>query len=219
MSRFGVYVRSTVGRKAVAAVTGVIMVLFVMLHALGNLLIYQSPAALNQYAAFLKEKPGLLWPARFILLAAVVLHTWAVLSLAARNRAARPVDYHRTTPQAATFASRNIVVTGVLLFGFIVFHILHFTTGTILPSTFTPDDVSGNVVRGFQVWWVSALYLVAMIGLGLHLYHGLWGSPRTLGVERPYAPAHQPIPQVIAIVVWLLFTSIPVAVLTGYLHL
>ncbi len=219
MTRFGVYFRSTVGRKAVAAVTGVIMVLFIIQHALGNLLIYQSAANLNRYAAFLKDKPGIVWPVRIILLTAVALHVWAVMSLAAQNRAARPVGYAKRTPQASTLASRNILVTGLLLLAFIVFHILHFTTGTILPSTHMPMDVYGNVVRGFRIWWVALFYFVAMVGLGMHLYHGLWGSPRTLGVENPYAPAHKPIPQIIAIVVWALFTSIPVAVVIGYLHL
>lgn len=219
MTRFGVYFRSTVGKKTIMGVTGVVMVLFVIQHALGNLLIYQSPMNLNRYAIFLKDKPGILWPARLVLLASVALHFWAAFSLTRRNRAARPVGYHKTTPQASTLASRSILVTGLLLAGFIVFHILHLTTGTLVAWTFLPMDVYGNVVRGFQIWWVSAIYLLAMVALGFHLYHGLWGSPRTLGLENPYAPAHKPIPQILAIVVWLLFTSIPVAVLTGFLHL
>ncbi|MBK6421883.1 MAG: succinate dehydrogenase cytochrome b subunit [Gemmatimonadetes bacterium] len=218
MDRFRVYFRSTVGRKAIMGITGTILALFAVQHVLGNLLIYQSSINLNRYALFLKDKPGILWPARIVLLVSVLLHIVTALQLILRSRAARPVPYARQVPQASTLAGRTIRFSGAFLLFFIVFHILHLTTGTILPETHLPMDVFGNVVRGFRVWWVSAIYLVAMICLALHLYHGLWASPRTLGLEPPYAPKHQPLPQIVALLVWLGFTSIPVAVLLGYLH-
>lgn len=217
--QFRDYFRSPVGQKAIMAVTGTILMLFAIQHVLGNLLIYQSASNLNRYAIFLKDKPGILWPARIVLFVSVVLHIITATQLTLKAKHARPVGYAKLDPQGSTLGSRTIRAGGVILLFFIVFHIMHLTIGAILPQDFMPMDVYGNVVRGFQVWWVAAVYLIGMIALGLHLYHGFWASPRTLGLEPPYAPRHRPIPQILALLVWGAFTSIPVAVIIGYLHL
>lgn len=209
---------SLIGKKIIMGLTGVVMVLFVMQHMLGNLVIYQSTAMLNTYAFFLKSKPGLVWPARLVLLATVVLHATTAWQLAQRSRRARPHGYAMYEPQASTFASRTIRWGGVGLLLFIVFHILHLTTGTILPATFQETDAAGNVIRGFRHWWVSAIYLAAMGLLVLHLYHGLYSSPRTLGAVRPFAPMRRAAATVIALAVGLGFASIPLAVLAGILR-
>jgi succinate dehydrogenase / fumarate reductase cytochrome b subunit len=210
---------SNVGKKVVMGATGVIMVLFVVTHVLGVLTIFQSHTAINTYAYFLKSKPGLVWPARFVLLSTVVLHAITALQLRNRSRAARPQGYESYEPQVSTLAARTIRWGGVLLAVFIVFHILHFTTGTLFPAEYRETDVAGNVIRGFSNWWVSAFYVVAMLALGLHLYHGLWSSPRSLGVPYPAAPLRRKVAYVLAILVAGGFIAIPLGVLAGILQL
>jgi succinate dehydrogenase / fumarate reductase cytochrome b subunit len=208
--------RSTLVKRIVMAVTGLIMVGFIIGHVFGNLLIFRGPDALNHYAAFLKGLGELLWLARAILLVSVVLHVVAAVQLTRLAHAARPVGYHRRHPQVSTFAARTIRWGGALILLFVVLHVLHFTTGTIHPVRFSADDVYANVVGSFRVWWVSAFYIAAMIALALHLYHGAWSSFRTLGVSRTRSdPLHRNVATVVAAFVWFGFTAIPVAVLLG----
>ena len=146
----GLY-RSTIGKKAIMAVTGLIMVGFVVGHVLGNLLVFRGPERLNEYAALLRSTGGLLWAVRAVLLAAVILHIVAAVQLTRRKEAARPVGYSKHEPQVSTFASRSIRWGGLLLTAFIAFHLLNFTTGTFHPGPFGHTDVYGNMVRGFCV--------------------------------------------------------------------
>jgi succinate dehydrogenase / fumarate reductase cytochrome b subunit len=220
--------RSTIGKKVIMAVTGLILVAFVIGHMAGNLQEFLGPARMNAYAAFLKSTGELLWLIRLGLIAATVLHVLMAWQLTQIKRAARPVGYARKEPQAATFASRTMRWGGVFLLVFIVFHILHFTTGTVFPVASSPDaqypgfshtDVYGNVVSAFRNPLVSAFYVVAMLFLLLHLFHGAWSSVRTLGLSRPSNdPLHRRVSTVIAVVVWLGFTAIPVAVLLGVIR-
>jgi succinate dehydrogenase / fumarate reductase cytochrome b subunit len=219
MRRLKLFWDSNVGKKVVMGATGIVMVLFVMQHVVGVFRIYQSATAINDYANFLKSKPLLVWPARAFLLTCVVLHAVAALQLRNRSRAARPIGYEAYEPQVSTFASRTIRWGGVLLLVFIVFHILHLTTGTLFPQDFRAEDVAGNVIRGFTIWWVSAFYIVSMLALGLHLYHGLWSSPRSLGVPYPRARLRRQVAYVLAIVVAGGFIAVPLGVLAGILKL
>ena len=219
MRRLKLFWESNVGKKVVMGATGIVMVLFVMQHVVGVFRIYQSATAINDYANFLKSKPLLVWPARLFLLACVVLHAIAALQLRNRSRSARPIGYEAYEPQVSTFASRTIRWGGVLLLVFIVFHILHLTTGTLFPQDFRAEDVAGNVIRGFNIWWVSAFYIVSMLALGLHLYHGLWSSPRSLGVAYPRARLRRQVAYVLAIVVAGGFIAVPLGVLAGILKL
>lgn len=211
---------SMVGKKFVMGVTGLIGIGFVILHSLGNLLVFRGPDAINSYSHFLKSTGELLWGLRIVLIAAVILHVIAAVQLTRQSRAARPVGYVKREPQVATVASRTMRWGGALLLVFIVLHILHFTTGTIRPAgSFSSQDVYANLVSSFRIWWVALFYIVAMLALGLHLFHGAWSSVRSLGVSPPSPrPLHRRISLAIAILVWAAFTAIPVAVITGMIR-
>jgi len=206
---------SSVGKKAVMAVTGLIMVGFLITHVLGNLQVFEGPTKINDYSAALRRLGPLLWLARAVLLVSLVLHVIAAYQLTRRKQAARPVGYADREPQVSTFAARTIRWGGVLVLVFIVLHLLHFTFGTIHPA-FDHKDVYGNVVAGFQIWWVSLLYVVAMVVVGLHLYHGTWSSLRTMGLTRPSVdPLRRRVVTVLAWAIFLGFSIIPIAVLAG----
>lgn len=208
---------SMVGKKVVMGVTGLIWIGFVIIHALGNLFIFRGSEAINSYSHFLKSTGELLWALRIVLIVAVILHVIAAVQLTRQSMAARPIAYTKQEHQAATVASRTMRWGGALLLVFIVLHILHFTTGTIRPAgVFTPEDVYANVVISFRIWWVTLFYVIAMVALGLHLFHGAWSSVRSIGAspESP-EPLHHRISLAIAILVWAAFTAVPVAVFTG----
>jgi succinate dehydrogenase / fumarate reductase cytochrome b subunit len=196
------------------AVTGVIGIAFLITHVLGNLLVFSGPEALNSYSHFLKRSAEFLWLVRTVLIVAVVVHVIAAYQLTMQNRAARPVDYYRHEPQVSTFASRTMRWGGVLLLIFIPLHILHFTTGTLKPAGFfSPGDVYANVIGSFRIWWVSLFYIVAMIALAAHIYHGAWSSPRSLGLAQPSKdPQRRRVALVVAMFLWLGFTAVPLAV-------
>ena len=217
MGRLRGFYASMVGKKVVMGVTGLIGIGFVILHSLGNLLVFRGPAAINSYSHFLKSTGELLWTLRIVLIIAVILHVIAAVQLTLQSRAARPVGYTRHESQVATIASRTMRWGGAFLLVFIVLHILHFTTGTIRPAgVFTPEDVYANVVASFRIWWVALFYVLAMVALGLHLFHGAWSSVRSIGVSPPSPqPLHRRISLVIAILVWAAFTAVPVAVFAG----
>ena len=207
--------RSTIGKKVVMAASGIILVGFVIGHLLGNLLVFRGPDAMNEYAALLKANAALLWGVRSVLLFAVVLHIVAAVQLTRLDRAARPVRYARQHHQAATIASRSMRWGGLSLALFIVYHLLHFTTGTLHP-TFSHTNVYGNMIAAFSEWWIALIYVAAMVFLGLHLYHGVWSVGRTLGVApRADESRKRRLATAVALVVWLGFTSIPLAILAG----
>jgi len=208
---------SMVGKKVVMGVTGIIGIGFVIIHSLGNLLVFRGPAAINSYSHFLKSTGELLWAVRIILIVAVVLHVIAAVQLTQQSRSARPIAYTKQERQVATVASRTMRWGGAVLLVFIVLHILHFTTGTIRPAgVFSSEDVYANVVTSFRIWWVSLFYVLAMVALGLHLFHGAWSSVRSIGVSPPSPqPLHHRISLAIALLVWAAFTAVPVAVFAG----
>ena len=208
---------SMVGKKFVMGITGLIGVGFVIIHALGNLLVFRGPDAINSYSRFLKSTGEILWTLRIILIVAVVLHVIAAVQLTRQSRAARTIGYTKHEAQVATVASRTMRWGGALLLLFIVLHILHFTSGTIRPAgSFSHEDVYANVVMSFRIWWVSLFYVISMVALGLHLYHGAWSSVRSIGVSPPSAePLHRRVSLVIAVFVWAALTSIPIAVVAG----
>lgn len=220
MGRIRRFYASMVGKKVVMGVTGLIGVGFVILHSLGNLLVFRGPEAINSYSHFLKSSGELLWALRIVLIVAVILHVVAAVQLSRQSLAARPVGYVKREPQAATIASRTMRWGGALLLIFIVLHILHFTTGAIRPTGyFSREDVYANIVGSFRIWWVALFYVVSMIALGLHLFHGAWSSVRTIGVSpRSPHPLHRRISLVIAVFVWAAFTAIPVAVFAGWVR-
>ena len=215
MNRLQVLWHSTVGKKAVMAGTGLVLVAYLISHVLANLLVFDGPERINRYAALLHGTGGALWGARLVLLVAVILHVVAAVQLTLRSRAARPSRYIAgREPQASTLASRTIRWGGALILAFLVYHILHFTTGGAHPE-FIELNPYHNVATGFRNPLVAGFYAIAMIAVGLHLYHGVWSSGRSLGVSRPSPrPLHRRLALALAAFVWLGFTAIVVA---GYL--
>lgn len=198
------------------AVTGLIFVGFVIVHLSGNLLVFRGPEKINSYSSFVHGLGGLLWLMRAVLLLSVILHVVAGYQLAALARAARPIGYHEYEPQVSTFAARTIRWGGALILLFVIVHLLHFTTGTIQPVPFQEHDVYANIVGSFRIWWVAAFYIIAMIALGLHVYHGAWSGFRTLGHVTPKKnPLKRNVAAVVAVGIWLGFTLVPVAVFIG----
>jgi succinate dehydrogenase / fumarate reductase cytochrome b subunit len=208
---------STVGKKIVMAVTGMILFAFVIGHLLGNLQVFEGPAKLNAYGAFLHSIGEFLWPVRIILLIAVTLHIVATVQLALRKKRARPIEYSVKKAIASSYASRTMYWSGPIVLAFIIFHLLHLTAGYIHPgAAYIEGDVYHNVVSGFQVWWVSLSYIVAISLLGLHLRHGLWSMFQTLGIHQPqYTLRFKKAAMVIALLITLGYISIPISVLLG----
>ena len=217
MSQARGFVGSTIGRKVIMAVTGAILFGFVLAHMLGNLQVYLGPEAMNNYGIFLRHflhGTGI-WVARAILLAAVVLHIWSATSLTLTSRRARPEGYRKEKWKESTYASRTMRWGGVILLLFIIYHLLHFTTGT-LHQSFIEGDVYHNFVAGFRNVWVSAFYIFAMLALGLHLRHGLWSMCQTLGVSHPrYIRMAHVGAWIFAAIVVIGNISFPLAVLAG----
>jgi succinate dehydrogenase / fumarate reductase cytochrome b subunit len=206
---------STLGRKVVMAVTGVILFGFVLGHMVGNLLLYVGPEALNAYAEGLRKFPAALWAARAGLIVAVLLHIWAAVSLTRSNLAARPKGYARRDDTAATYASRTMVWSGPLLALFIVYHLMHFTFGNAHPG-FVAGDVYHNVVIGFQNPLVSGFYIVAMLALALHLYHGVYSMTQSVGLNHPRINAQRRrFAALFTAVVVVANISFPIAVMAG----
>jgi succinate dehydrogenase / fumarate reductase cytochrome b subunit len=211
---------SSIGKKVVMAVTGLALFGFVIAHMLGNLQVYAGPEALNAYAEALRKYPPLLWAARIGLLLAAALHVWAAWSLTWMNRAARPRGYRQTTSRASTYASRTMRWSGVTILLFVVYHLLHLTFGprSVHPQ-FVPGDVYHNFITGFQNPLASAFYVLAMLSLGLHLYHGAWSMMQTVGLNHPrYSRLWQGLAAAITVAVVVVNISFPVAVLTGLLR-
>lgn len=209
---------SPIGKKAVMAVTGVILFGFVTGHMLGNLQIYLGQEKLDAYARALHAMPGLVWAARLALLAAVGLHILASLQLTKQSWDARPVGYQKKEAVAASYAARTMRWSGPILAAFVVYHLLHFTVGSAHPH-FQELQVYRNVVTGFQVIPVSLAYIVAMILLGLHLNHGLWSLFQSLGIHHPrYTPKFKMFAQVFSTFIVIGNCSIPISVLTGWVR-
>ena len=214
------FLDSSVGRKVVMAITGVVLFGFVTVHMLGNLTSYMGAEAMNHYAEFLQTMiHGMgIWVFRAVMLTAVALHSWAALSLTLSNRAARPVGYRAQQRQAATWASRTMRWSGVILGIFIIFHLLHLTTGSLHPN-FIKGNAYHNFVTGFQVPAVAAFYIVAQLCLGLHMWHGVWSFTQTLGLVHPrYNALRRNFATVLTVLVVGVNISYPVAVLTGFIH-
>jgi succinate dehydrogenase / fumarate reductase cytochrome b subunit len=214
---------STVGKKIMMAVTGVILIGFVIVHMIGNLKVYQGADAFNHYAEGLRTlgEPffgygQLLWILRIILLAAVIIHIVAAVQLVLHSRKARAIGYRKYDGDMVfSYASRTMTWGGLIILGFVIYHLLHLTFGSAHPD-FVPGDAYHNLVAGFRSWPVSIAYVLAMIPLGFHLYHGFWSMLQTFGATNPTVNRiRRPIAAVLALLVVLGNISFPVAVLTG----
>lgn len=225
MSNDSCVFKSTLGRKYIMAISGLGLIGFVLMHMMGNLLIYLGPDKLNAYAESLEDLGGLLWVARFGLLGLIVAHITVAIQLKMLSQEARPVAYVAQNTIKATLASRTMMVSGLILLLFIVYHLLHFTLDVTNPE-FTElvdaknhHDVYRMVVMGFQNVYSSVFYIIAMVCLGLHLSHGASSCFQSLGLNTPqYAPYTQKVGPILAALVVLGNSSIPLSVLLGIIR-
>jgi succinate dehydrogenase / fumarate reductase cytochrome b subunit len=210
------FLSSTLGKKTLMAVTGIILVGFVIGHMAGNMQIYLGADALNKYAELLHSSKKALWAARLVLLFSVGVHIVASVQVWLRNRAARPVKYKVFKPPAVDYAARTMVWSGPIIAVFIVYHLLHLTVGSV-HSDYIRGDVYHNVVTGFSQPLVALIYIVANVLLAFHLYHGAWSLFQSMGWDHTrFGPWRRTAAVGIAVVVGLGNISIPLAVLTGF---
>jgi len=217
MKQFLRPVQSSVGSKYLMALTGLALIVFVIVHMLGNLQIFFGPEALNAYAHHLKESPLFLWSARSGLLVVFVLHVILGLRLAYANSRARPRPYVCESTFQASWAARHMLLTGLVLLAFVLFHLAHFTLGLIHEGSFIDaggqQDVYAMVIVGFRTTWITLTYLLAMVFLWLHLWHGASSWLQSLGLNsRKTAGLVQWFGPVVATIVLVGNCSIPLAV-------
>jgi len=219
---------SVIGKKIVMAVTGAVLVLFVIAHMAGNLKIFSGPTEINDYSRFLRQVAypelaygQLLWIVRIVLLICAALHITAAVQLTRMNWQARPVGYDSRKDVETTWGALTMRWGGVLLAVFIVFHLLHFTLGAVgfQPGQFEDLMVYQNVVAGFSVWPISLFYIIAMFALSLHLDHGIWSMLQTLGwVTVDNTKSLRIFSRIVAILIFAGFVSVPISVLAGWVR-
>jgi len=221
LSRAAAFYDSVIGKKIVMAVTGFILFGFVLVHMLANLQVFLPVSAdgvppLNAYSEHLRALPPLLWGARLVLLASVILHIVAAWQLTWLNKfEARATRYVKYTPSASNYASRTMVWSGPIIFFYVIYHLLDFTFGTVNPD-YQPGNPFHNVIASFQHPVIAGFYIVANVLLAMHLYHGIWSMFQTLGVSHPrYSAILEKASAVFAILIGVGFCSVPLAVMFG----
>lgn len=217
---------SSIGIKVIVAITGGLLLLFVIGHLIGNLQVFLGPDALNEYGEKLRAIPALLWAVRIGLLAVFLVHVIFTIRLALLNRQARPVAYAKKTAIKATLSSRTMVVTGLMTLAFILYHLMHFTFRVTNPQyqnlvdTHGRFDVYSMVIMGFQNVFISIAYIVAMLLLGYHLSHGIASIFQTIGWNNPRTqPFFERLAFVIAAFIVIGNISIPISILLGWVGL
>ena len=220
---------SSLGKKYLMAVSGLALFLFVVGHMLGNLQIFLGPEMINAYGHFLQSKPELVWVVRIGLLAMVLIHIWAAIKLSAENKAARPEGYGEYKPVGSSYASRTMLVSGLVILTFIIYHLLHFTVQVeginfartdfvTLHDAKQRHDVYNMIVIGFQQPLVAIFYIVSMALLSLHLSHGVSSMFQSVGWKnRKYGKLIDRLALIVAAVLIIGYSSIPIAVLAGVL--
>ena len=218
------FYRSSIGKKWIVALSGLVLIGYVIGHMIGNLQVFAGPEKINAYAEFLHSMPGALWAVRLVLLIAFVLHIVATIQLTIENRAARSDRYVKKARVQSTLANRTMALSGLVVLAFVAYHLAHFTVRVTdqrfhrLPRG--EFDVHSMVILGFQNYWVSGFYVVAVFLLCLHLSHGFQSVLQTLGANSN--KVRLPITRFGQALAWLIFlgyVAIPVAVLTNYLRI
>lgn len=207
----------------IVAITGIVLILFVIGHLLGNLQIFLGPDWVNGYAEHLRDLGPILWAIRAFLIATVVIHILVTIRLAIANRIARPIGYVEKEHVKASFASRHMVMSGLIVLAFIIYHLAHFTLRVTDPrfALLKPDplnhyDVYSMMVYGFQNIYVSTFYVLGLFLLTLHLTHGASSFFQSLGLNnQTLAPRLELAGRIFAWLIFIGYTSIPVAVLLG----
>lgn len=213
---------STIGKKFLVALTGLFMLLFLLAHLAGNLEIFSGPQAVNQYAIFLRTMPKALWAFRILLIVSVLMHIYLTISLTSQSRKARSKSYHLKKSRKASLASRTMMISGLTVLAFIFYHLAHYTFGIADPELMKLTDAQGHhhvynmMVVGFSHPLVSGFYVLAQVLLAYHLSHGISSAARTLGVKSRELYEKIRLGGVIfAILIALLYISIPLSVLFG----
>lgn len=216
---------SSIGKKVIMAITGLMIIGFIVMHLLGNLQIFLGSDKFNDYAAFLKSIPGPLWVARIILIATFILHFGTAFVLRGKNKIARGGSYKDLKTVQADFASLYMVETGIVILLFVGLHLLHFTLGRVQPEFSNYYDYKGNhdvykmVIAGFSNGPFSYIYIVAMLAIGVHLKHAFWSMFQTIGVYSPtLTPLLKKVSIVFAGLITLGYVSIPLSVILGILN-
>jgi succinate dehydrogenase / fumarate reductase cytochrome b subunit len=222
--------RSSIGKKVIVAITGTVLALYVVLHVLGNLKAFQGigggEPAINAYAEWLRTlgepaipREGVLWLLRAVLLFCLIVHVVGVVQLAKRNQEARPAGHPAPRIQRS-LAARTMLWGGIALLVFIVFHILHFTTGTIDPGgVFVSGNVFDNMAETFESPVFVAIYVAAAALIGLHLYHGFWSAVQTAGWDKPNRnPTWRRAATTVAVLVGVGFAAVPLAFFVGIIE-
>jgi succinate dehydrogenase / fumarate reductase cytochrome b subunit len=220
MSSGSAFTSSTVGKKVLMAVSGVILFGFVFVHMLGNAQVFLPDGfrRLSDYGHLLRVIPELLWLARIVLLVSVVVHIVAATQLTRIRRAARPVPYQARAVVQATYASRTMMLSGPLLLLFVIFHLMNLTWGTIHPD-FVEGDVGHNFRAAFQSVPTSLFYIVSMLALAFHLSHGAWSLFQTLGLNHPrYNKLLREFARVATFVIVGVNILMPISVMVGWLR-
>ncbi len=220
--------KSSLGKKYIMAGTGFAMFFFVIGHLAGNLQIFLGAESINRYGHFLQSNPEIIWPARIVLLTCIGLHIWSAIKLSAENKLARPVSYAVYKPVASSYASRTMLMSGLIILAFIIYHLLHFTvlvqaingTGKNF-ADFYDDEHRHNIFKmlivGFSNPWVALFYLVGIALLCLHLSHGVSSMFQSLGWKsQPYRKFLDGLAYWLAAAIFAGYASIPVAILLGY---
>jgi succinate dehydrogenase / fumarate reductase cytochrome b subunit len=216
LARGAAFYQSVIGKKVVMAASGVVLCLFILGHMIGNTQLFQGPEKLNHYAALLRTSMPLLWAVRAVMLTCVALHIWSAFQLWLLKREARPVAYVKKAYIATSYAARTMMWSGPIVGAFIVYHILHFTTGQAHPDY--THDVWRNVYIGFRDPAAALFYMVANVLLAIHLYHGVWSMFQSVGVNHPkYTPKLKVLAALYAWVIGVGNVSFPLAVQLGLL--
>lgn len=227
--RFLSFYKTAVGKKIVVAVTGAIMIGFLLLHAYGNMHVYFGAEEINEYSYWLRTFQehlfgygGFLWIMRVILGGSLVLHVVTIILLVRQNRRARPIGYRKTSHRKRIIVGLTMLFSGLFILAFVVLHILQFTTGTIQPTPFHVDETNGlgivyiNLYEAFQVWWIALCYVVAVGLVCIHIYHGAWSFFQTLGLNNPDRnTALRRLSLATALGLFLSFTSVPILFWAG----
>jgi succinate dehydrogenase / fumarate reductase cytochrome b subunit len=218
MSNSGGFFSSTLGKKWLMAVTGIILFGFVVGHMLGNLQIYLGQEQLDHYAELLQANKPFLWAFRSVLLFCVSVHIWAAVVIWLRNRSARPVKYKMFKPPGLDYPARTMVWSGPIIALFIVYHLLDFTVGTANPD-FIKGEVYHNVIASFSNPVIASIYIAANLLLAFHLYHGLWSLFQTFGWDHPrFGWIRRALAIFFSVLIGAGNISIPLAVLTGIVN-
>jgi succinate dehydrogenase / fumarate reductase cytochrome b subunit len=224
MARVSAFYRTTVGKKVLMAITGFILLGFVIVHMIGNLKAFMGASYFNTYAEELRALGApffghaqALWVLRTILIVSVLVHAFFGIQLWLLSRNARPVPYEKTPHLETTPASRTMRWGGLLIAVYVVYHIMQLTIGNVLPG-FVPGEAYQNLVLGLSNGLAAAAYIAAVFILAMHLYHGTWSALQTLGLNHPkYNAWRRGIAVTLAIVLFVGFASVPVAVQLGVL--